>query len=388
MFRVQVLDAISSAGLGQFPSELYLMVSKMENSDAILVRSAILHGQKFPISLKAVGRAGVGVDNIPVEELSRSGVVVFNTPGANANAVKEVVLSCLTAAARNIAPAFEFVRNLQGTDEDIKKVLEVGKGQFRGIEIAGKTLGVVGLGAVGGEVANGALFLGMRVLGFDPDITVEGAWKLSPQVQPAHSLDEVLSRADFITFHVPLSATTQNMIDTSRLEKMRDGVIVLNFSREGIVDEAALISALDSGKVRAYVTDFPTSKVKGHPRVSSLPHVGALTQESEENCARMIAQQVRDFLEDGNIHNSVNFPEISLPRSTEFRLVVANVNVPEMIAQITTTVGRAGVNIDNMENRHRGNVAYNILDLDEPVDQFVLRALRRIDGVTMVRAIN
>jgi D-3-phosphoglycerate dehydrogenase len=310
---------------------------------------------------------------------------VFNTPGANANAVKELVVVGLLIACRRVLPALEFARGLSGSDAEIHKAVEAGKKQFVGFELPGRTLGVIGLGAIGRLVANTGVSLGMRVIGFDPGLTVEGAWQLSSQVGKARTLDELLGAADFITVHVPLSQATRHLLNADRLRITKEGVVVLNFARDGIVDDAAVVDALDAGRVDAYVTDFPGAVTVGHPRAVALPHLGASTAEAEENCAVMVADQVRDFLEDGIIRNAVNFPEVIVSRGTPDRLICANANVPNMLSRISEAFGRAGLNIHNMANMSRGDLAYTVVDLDGAVPDEVAEQIAGIDGVLMVR---
>jgi D-3-phosphoglycerate dehydrogenase len=347
-----------------------------------------MHDMDIPASLKAVGRAGAGVNNIPVDKMSARGIPVFNAPGANANAVKELVIASMLIACRNICAAWEFSRNLEGDDASIDKQTEAGKKNYAGFELPGRTLGVVGLGAIGREVANAAIALGMKVIGFDPGITVEGAWRLSSSVQKAASFDEMVSKADFITFHVPLIDATRNMLNAERLRNAKKGLVVLNFARKGIVDDEAMVAAIDSGKVYGYVCDFPTNLLKQHPRVITLPHLGASTQEAEDNCAVMVAEQVRDYLENGNVVNSVNFPEVVMSRSEgTYRLTVVNSNVPNMLSQISTDLGKAGLNIVDMLNKSRGDLAYTVVDVDRPVPDNVAAEIAIISGVLAVRVV-
>ncbi|MGE0079908.1 MAG: 3-phosphoglycerate dehydrogenase, partial [Thiohalomonadaceae bacterium] len=325
MYKVLTLNNISVAGLERLPRERYEVASEIQHPDAILVRSYDMHDMDIPSSLKAVGRAGAGVNNIPVDRMSAHGIPVFNAPGANANAVKELVLAGMLLACRNVCQAWDFARQLQGDDEEIDRQTESGKKRFAGFELPGRTLGVVGLGAIGREVANAAIGLGMKVIGFDPGITVEGAWRLSSQVQKAGSVDEMLPQVDFITFHVPLIDATRHMINADRLKRMKKSAVLLNFSRKGIIDDEAVVAALDAGRLYAYVCDFPTNSLKNHPRVITLPHLGASTAEAEDNCAVMVAEQVRDYLENGNVCNSVNFPEVVMARAEgTYRLAVVN----------------------------------------------------------------
>ena len=385
MYRVLTLNRISPKGLDRLPESRFTIGDDIADPDAILVRSAKLHDYEIPISLKAVGRAGAGVNNIPVDRMSARGIPVFNTPGANANAVKELVILGLILGCRRILPALEFARGLSGTDAEIHAAVEAGKTQFVGFELPGRTLGVIGLGAIGRLVANTGVALGMRVIGFDPGLTVEGAWQLSSSVGKARTLDELLAASDFVTVHVPLTDATRHLIDAEKLEAMQPGVVVLNFARDGIVDDAAAVDALESGRVYAYVTDFPGRAVLAHPRAVALPHLGASTAEAEENCAVMAADQVRDFLEDGVVRNSVNFPEVVVSRGTPHRLICANANVPNMLSRISDAFGRAGINIHNMANMSRGELAYTVVDLDAEVPDEVAAQIGGIDGVLMVR---
>ncbi|WP_127477078.1 phosphoglycerate dehydrogenase [Sulfurivermis fontis] len=388
MYKILTLNNISVAGLERLPRERYEVASEIQHPDAILVRSYKMHDMDIPASLKAVGRAGAGVNNIPVEKMSARGIPVFNAPGANANAVKELVIASMLMACRNIGAAWDFARGLEGDDASIDKQTEAGKKDYAGFELPGRTLGVVGLGAIGREVANAAIALGMKVIGFDPGITVEGAWRLSSQVQKAASFDEMIGKVDFITFHVPLIDATRNMLNAARLAMAKKGLVVLNFARKGIVDDEAVVAAIDSGKVYGYVCDFPTNLLKRHPRVVTLPHLGASTQEAEDNCAVMVAEQVRDYLENGNVVNSVNFPEVVMGRSEgTYRLTVVNSNVPNMLSQISSDLGKAGLNIIDMLNKSRGDLAYTVVDVDRPVPEKVVREIAAIDGVLAVRVI-
>jgi D-3-phosphoglycerate dehydrogenase len=389
MYKILTLNNISSTGLDRLPREGYEVASEFQNPDAILLRSFKMHDMAIPASLRAVGRAGAGVNNIPVDKMSEKGVVVFNAPGANSNAVKELVIAGMLLACRNIAQAWDFARNLEGTDEEIGKATEAGKKNFGGFELPGRTLGVVGLGAIGVRIANAAVALGMKVIGFDPGITVKGAWQLDAAVKQAGSIDELLNNSDFITFHVPLIEATKNLINADRLKNMKDNVVVLNFARNGIVDDAAMVAALDSGKAYAYVCDFPSNLLKQHPRVITLPHLGASTREAEENCAIMVADQVREYLENGNITNSVNFPEVVMPRADgTHRLTIANANVPNMLGQISSDLAKAGLNIVDMLNKSRGELAYTVLDVDQTIPQTIIDEIAAIKGVLAVRAID
>ncbi|HWX69921.1 MAG TPA: phosphoglycerate dehydrogenase [Steroidobacteraceae bacterium] len=384
--RILTLNQISPRGLTRFPADRYEVGAGFADPDAILVRSAELNGTRIAPRVRAIGRAGVGVNNIPVAEMSRRGIPVFNTPGANANAVKELVLAGLFLAARNIAPAWLFARGLSGDDAAIEEAVEAGKKRFVGFELPGRTLGVVGLGAVGVEVANSALALGMKVLGYDPQLTVQRAWQLSSSVEQALSLDDLFARSDAITVHVPLTDATRALVNAARLELMRASGTILNFARAAIVDEAAVLAALDAGKLHAYVCDFPTRALNDHPRVITLPHLGASTGEAEENCAIMVAEQVRDFLENGNIRNSVNYPDTVLPRMPgTTRLGVANRNVPNMVGQISTCLAAHGINIADLLNKSRGEYAYTLIDADGVLGEELLERIRAIDGVLSAR---
>ena len=387
MHQILTLNNISPLGLARLPKDHYRVGSDIREPDAILVRSAKMHDMEIPKSLKAVGRAGAGVNNIPVPKMSARGIPVFNAPGANANAVKELVIAGLVLGCRHICEAWDFARNLNGSDEEIHKAVEAGKKQFGGFELPGRTLGVIGLGAIGRNVANAAVTLGMKVIGYDPGLTVEGAWQLSSSVQKARSVEDLLKNVDFITFHVPLTDKTRHTINAERLKLMKDGVVILNFAREGIVDDQAVSAAIKAKKVYAYICDFPSNLLKNHPHVIALPHLGASTHEAEENCAIMVAEQVRDFLENGNIRNSVNFPEVVVSRGSDHRIVVANANVPNMLGQISEAFGEAGVNIHDMVNMSRGDLAYTVVDLDSPVPESVVTRLRAIQGVLMARVL-
>ncbi len=385
MFKILTLNTISPAGLERLPRDRYEIASEIQHPDAILVRSADMHGLAIPETLKAVGRAGAGVNNIPVERMSARGIPVFNAPGANANAVKELVLAGMLLACRNICQAWDFARHLQGDDGAIHAQVEAGKKRFVGYELPGRTLGVIGLGAVGRLVANMGVALGMKVLGFDPGITVEGAWQLSAEVRKARGTDELVSRVDFLSVHVPLVEATRHLINADRLRSMRKGVVILNFSREGVVDDGAVLAALGAGRVHAYVCDFPGALLLGHERVIVLPHLGASTQEAEANCAVMVAEQVREYLEHGNVTNAVNFPEVTMPRAEGSRIAIVNSNVPNMVGQFSTVMAQAGLNILDMLNKSRGGLAYTLADVDRPVTAEVIERIARIEGVMAVR---
>ncbi|WP_129649306.1 phosphoglycerate dehydrogenase [Peristeroidobacter agariperforans] len=388
MFRVLTLNNISVRGLERLPRDGYEVASALSDPHAILVRSADMHSIDIPSSVIGVGRAGAGTNNIPVSRLSARGVPVFNAPGANANAVKELVITGMFLAARNVCQAWDYARNLKGSDEELDVAVEQGKKKFVGYELPSRTLGVIGLGAVGVEVANAAHLLGMRVLGFDPQITVQRAWQLSSGVQQALSLDDLFSRCDMVTVHVPLMEATRGFVNAARLRLLKDNGVVLNFSRAAIVDEKAVVEALDSGKLGAYICDFPTNAVKNHPKVVALPHLGASTGEAEENCAIMVADTLKDFLENGNIRHSVNFPEAVLPRTANStRLSISNENVPNMVGQISTALANARLNIADLLNKSRGELAYTLIDVDGQVPAGVLDQLRKIEGVLNVRAL-
>jgi D-3-phosphoglycerate dehydrogenase len=388
MYKIQTLNNISVAGLDRLPRDQYEIASELSSPDAILVRSAKMHDLKLPPSVKAIGRAGAGVNNIPVDAMTATGIPVFNAPGANANAVKELVVAGMLMAARNIGQAWRFAADLGGTDPEINKAVEAGKKQFVGFELPGRTLGVVGLGAIGVKVANAARALGMHVIGYDPTITVRAAWALESDVEQALSVDDLVAKSDFITFHVPLTDTTRSMINAERLQLMKPRSVLLNFARNGIIDDAAVVSALEAGHLYAYVCDFPSNLLKDHPRVITLPHLGASTAEAEENCAIMVAEQVRDWLENGNVTNSVNFPEINLPRAEDgFRIAVVNSNVPNMLGQVSTDLAEAGLNIIDMLNKSRGEIAVTLIDVDQAPSDAAVQRIRDIDGVLSVRCL-
>jgi D-3-phosphoglycerate dehydrogenase / 2-oxoglutarate reductase len=385
-FRIQTLNNISVLGLERLPRERYEVASELARPDAILVRSADMHALELPPSVLAVGRAGAGVNNVPVDVLSRRGVPVFNAPGANANAVKELVLAGLFLAARNICQAWDFAPSLSGDDKASDEATEKGKKNFVGFELPGRTLGVIGLGAIGVEVANSAEKLGMKVLGYDPQITVQRAWQLSSSVEQALSLDDLFARADIITVHVPLADGTRGLVNESRLKLMRRSGVILNFSRAPIVDDAAIVAALDAGRLHAYICDFPKNALKDHAKVITLPHLGASTGEAEENCAIMVADTVRDFLENGNIRNCVNFPEAVLPRTQNTtRFAIANSNVPNMVGQISTCLAAGKLNIAELLNKSRGEYAYTLVDAEGEVGDSLLAEIRAIGGVLSAR---
>ena len=385
MFKVQTFNSIAAAGLERLPAEQYEVGPAVENPDAIILRSHDLHGVEIPVSVAAVGRAGAGVNNIPVASLSARGVPVFNAPGANANAVKELAVAGMLLAARNIIAARDYVKGLSETGAALNKAVEAGKKQFVGYELPGRTLGVIGLGAIGVEVANVALALGMKVVGFDPAITVRRAWQLSSGVEQVESLEQLFRVADFVSVHVPLVDATKGLINTDRLALMKKGGVLINFARGGIADAAAVRAALDTGALRSYVCDFPTPELIAHPDVIALPHLGASTAEAEENCAVMVANNVRDFLENGNVRFSVNFPQSVLPRNGAVRITIANANVPNMVGQISTCLAAANLNIADLLNKSLGDLAYTIVDLDGEVSDETIDSIRQIDGVLALR---
>ena len=388
-FRVQTFNAISGAGLSRFPDDLYDVGASLADPDALLVRSAKLHDTPIPDSVLAVARAGAGTNNIPVADMTERGVPVFNTPGANANAVKELVLAGLFIASRNLIPAARFAHTLEGDDAAIARAVEAGKKQFIGFELPGRTLGVIGLGAIGVQVANAALGLGLSVVGFDPGISVEHAWHLSAEVERAESIEDVFRRADILTVHVPLIEATRDLVSTQRIALMKDSAVILNFARAEIVDEGAVISALDADALRGYVCDFPSTNVHKHPKCISLPHLGASTREAESNCAIMAVDELRGFLEDGQVHNSVNFPEAVMPREEgTHRVLIVNRNVPNMVGQVSTIVAQHGENIANLLNRSRGELAVTLVDVEGEVELPTLEELRGIDGVLSARLIS
>lgn len=385
--KILTLNAISKRGLARLP-ESYAVGSDLAEPDAILVRSQDMHAMAIPESVLAIGRAGAGTNNIPVKAMSERGVVVFNAPGANANAVKELVIAGMLMGARNLAPAMRFVAGLEGDAESLHKQVEAGKKNFVGHELPGRTLGVIGLGAIGSLVADAAIRLGMHVIGFDPEITVDAAWRLPSQVKKAQSVDELVKHADFISLHTPLVPATRGLINAERVRHLRKGCVLLNFARDGIVDEEAVLAGLNEGKLQAYVCDFPSNLLKPHPGFVALPHLGASTEEAEENCAIMVAEQVADYLEHGHILNSVNFPDVAMARESAFRLAIANANVPNMLGQISTALAAAGLNIHNMVNKSKGEMAFTLVDVDSAPGKAVIKQLAAIQGVLHVRNIS
>jgi D-3-phosphoglycerate dehydrogenase / 2-oxoglutarate reductase len=385
MYKVLTMNKIDAVGLKLFPNNRYEVAEDLSNPDAILVRSASLHDTELPNSVKVVARAGAGVNNIPIEKLTRLGIPILNTPGANANAVKELVIAGMLLACRNLCQAWDYVRNLNGNNEAIHSQVERDKKQFSGFELPGKTLGVLGLGNVGVKVANTAVALGMRVIGYDPTITVKRAWELSANVEEVNHLNDLFAQADFISLHIPLTPETKDMIGDARLQIVKPGMTLLNFARDGIIDKTALHAALEAGRIGTYVCDFPCEHLKGHRKVISLPHLGASTREAEETCAMMAVQQIRDYLEHGTIANAVNFPTVKMPFSKGLRLAITNANVPSMVAQISTKLAAVGLNIIDLVNRSCNEIAYTLIDVDGQVHANLMQEIAAIDGVIQVR---
>ncbi len=385
MQKILTINAIAKVGLVRFPSEGYEVGSKVVDPDAIMVRSQNLHDMVFPPSLKAIGRAGAGVNNIPVEKMSERGMPVFNAPGANANAVKELVIAGLLIGSRNIAPALSFVSGLSGDDKTLHKLVEEGKKAFSGTELPGRTLGIIGLGKIGSLVADAAIKLGMSVIGFDPHITVDAAWSLPSAVKKANSIEEVMKVSDYVTIHVPLVDATRNLINATRLGLLKKSAILLNFARDGIVNDEAIVAAIKAQTVRGYICDFPAQALQGVPGVIATPHLGASTEEAEDNCAIMVADQLRDYLENGNIRNAVNLPDVILDRESPYRLCICNANVPNMVGQISTAMAGAGLNIHNMLNKSRGELAYTMVDVDSQIPPELINQIKAIAGVRAVR---
>ena len=384
-YSVQVFNKIASEGLKRLADQSYETGESLSAPDAFLLRSYSLHDYQIPSSVEAIARAGAGVNNIPVDDCTKDGIVVFNTPGANANAVKELVIAGLILSSRKIYQGINWTNALKGQGEAIPKLVEKGKSNYAGPEIQGKTLGVVGLGAIGMLVANAAESLGMRVIGYDPYISIDAAWQLSKYVRKAPSLDVLLRQSDYITLHVPLVDSTRNFLNTSRFAQMKNGVRILNFARAGLINREDLFEAIDNQKVSCFVTDFPDETLVGHPNIIPFPHLGASTPESEKNCAIMAVEQLQDYLENGNIKNSVNFPSADIPRTSGPRLTVTNENVPAMVGQITNVLAEQQINISDMLNQHRGEIAYNIIDLDDNIKEEQIEKLREIEGVINVR---
>lgn len=385
IFNILTLNQISSVGLSCLPANHYRIGNDIVNPDAILVRSHDMLTMDIPKNVIAIGRAGAGTNNIPVREMNLRGVPVFNTPGANANAVKELVLAGMLLASRNLIPALQFVEDLRGDDTVLHKQTEKGKKQFSGIELPGRTLGIIGLGKIGKLVADAAIELGMKVIGYDPNITIDAAWRLSAAVKKAHSIEELLRNSDFITLHVPLLDTTRHLINEESVKNMKQGSTLLNFSRDGIVNEDSVLSGINDNIIKYYVCDFPTQKLLHQKAVVTLPHLGASTLEAEENCAVMVVNQLIDYLENGNITNTVNFPDVIMDRESPYRVAVANANVPNLLGQISTNMAQAGLNIHNMTNKSRGKMAYTLVDVDSPVPQETIDNITAISGVLMAR---
>lgn len=387
MYKILTLNNISPLGLERLPSDQYDVSDQQASPDAIILRSHKMHEMEIPASLRAVGRAGSGVNNIPLDKMNAAGVAVFNAPGANANAVKELLIGSLFLAARNLSQAVQYVEALQGDDTEVSKMVEAGKKKFAGYELPGKTIGVIGLGAIGRMVANSCIDLGMKVIGFDPGLTVEGAWELSPQVDRASSVEQILPKLDFLTVHVPLIDATRDLINAKNVGKLKSSAVVLNLARGGIVNDEAVCDALDAGQLSCYVTDFPNNRTQKSAKVIGLPHLGASTAQAEDNCAIMVAEQVKEYLENGNVINSVNFPNVCMPRGSDNRLVVCNSNVPNMVGQISTLMADASLNINDMINQSRGGLAYTIVDVDSEIPDSVVDAIKRIDGIMLARII-
>ena len=385
IFRVHTLNQISAKGLNLFAENRYTIGAQVTEPDAILVRSHNMLEMDIPESVLAIGRAGAGTNNVPVQDMNVRGIPVFNAPGANANAVKELVLSGMLLAARNLIPAIHFAENLKGSSSTLHKLAEKGKKQFSGVELPGRTLGIIGLGAIGRLVADAAIGLGMRVTGYDPEITVDAAWNLSSEVKKSLNIENLLQHSNFVTLHVPLLDATRHLINDKQVRNMKKGMILLNFSRDGIVDEDAVLTGIESGIIKYYVCDFPSQKLQHHPAVITMPHLGASTLEAEENCSIMVVKQTIDYLENGNITNTVNFPNLTIERESPYRIAVANSNMPNMLGQISTSMAKAGLNIRNMGNKSRGEMAYTLVDVDSPVPQEAIEKLGLIPGVLMVR---
>ncbi len=385
MKTIAMLNKIAKVGTDRLDPAKYTLTNEVDNPEGILVRSAVMHDMALGDNLMAIARAGAGVNNIPIEACTERGIVVFNTPGANANGVKELALCALFLAARNIVGGIEWAKTLSG--DDVAKAVEKGKSAYAGTELKGKTLGVIGLGAIGGMVANVAVHLGMNVIGCDPFLSVEGAWNLNHHVVKATSYDEIYEKADYITLHVPATKDTKGMICEANIAKMKDGVKLINLSRADLVVAADVAAAMASGKMGAYVTDFPTAEVLAIPGVVAIPHLGASTEESEDNCAIMAARELDDYLANGNIKNSVNFPTVEMPRSTNCRICCLHENVPEVLSKITKVVSADGANIENMTNKSRGNVAYTIVDATGDVSAATEELIRTIDGMIRARVI-
>ncbi|MDD3324336.1 MAG: phosphoglycerate dehydrogenase [Sulfurospirillaceae bacterium] len=388
MYKIQTLNKISPKGLNLFGHDNYEVASELTSADAIILRSFKMHDMELPKSLKAIGRAGAGTNNIPIDICSERGIVVFNTPGANANAVKELVLAGMLLSSRDIVAGVNWAQSLKNEGDNVPPLVEKGKSQFDGCELKGKTLGVVGLGAIGALVANDALALGMKVVGYDPYLSVEAAWQISSRVEKASGLEDLLGKVDYLTIHVPLLDSTKGMYNAEKFAMMKQGIKIMNFARGELINNADIIKALQSGKVSTYVTDFPSADLLGMKGVIPIPHLGASTQESEENCAIMASSQLKDFLETGNIINSVNFPNCVLPfRPNLKRLLIANKNIPNMISEITSLLAKNGINIYDMLNKSKGDIAYTIIDTEDNLQEAIIEQISGIAGIKMVRMI-
>jgi len=387
MYKILTLNNISPLGLDRLPTDNYQISDDESSPDAIILRSYKMHDMEIPSTVKAVGRAGAGVNNIPLDKMSAAGIPVFNAPGANANAVKELLVGSLFLAARNLSQAIQYTNELEGDDAELSKLVEAGKKKFAGYEVPGKTIGVIGLGAIGRMVANTCVNLGMKVIGFDPGLTVDGAWQLSSEVTRANSVEEILPQVDFLTVHVPLIDATRDLINTNNVGKLHSNAVVINLARGGIINDEAVCAALDAEKLGCYVTDFPNNRTKKSSRVIGLPHLGASTAEAEDNCAIMVADQIKEYLETGNVVNSVNFPNVSLPKGSDHRIVICNANVPNMVSQISTIMADANLNINDMINQSRGDIAYTIVDVDSEIPQSALEAIKQLDGIMIARIV-
>ena len=385
MYKVKIFNNIATSGLERLDSNKYQIIDDLSKSTSIVLRSHKLTEDNIPLSIDAIGRAGAGVNNIPVDAMSDRGVPVFNAPGANANAVKELTIASLLIAARNICIARDYVRSLDPQKIDIKKSVEAGKKQFAGIELPGRTLGVVGLGSIGVSVANTALALGMKVVGFDPNVTINNAWKLSSGVQKVESLEEIFQRSDAVTIHVPLIDETKDLINSKSINLLKKGSILINFSRAGIVNTDDILKSLDNDGLSCYVCDFPEPNIMFHEKIIALPHLGASTHEAEENCAIMVIENLKDYLENGNINYSVNFPEANMQRNSAYRLTIANKNIPNMVGQITAILAAENLNIEDLLNKSSGSLAYTILDVDKEISKDVLGKISDIDGIMRLR---
>jgi len=387
MYKVLTYNSIAPVGLERFPRDRYEIASEIQNPDAIILRSYNLHGVPIPDSVKAIGRAGAGTNNIPITDYSNRGIPVFNAPGANANAVKELTLAGMLLASRHICSAWRYTQNLNADDQNLSALIEQGKGQFAGSELMGKTLAVLGLGAIGVKVANAAFELGMNVIGYDPMLTIEHAWQLSSKISRAANIDDLISRADYISLHVPLNEHTQHVINTSRLALVKHGAVLLNFSRDQVVDEQAVVQSLDQGYLGQYICDFPSKALMHHPNITTLPHLGASTQEAEDNCAIMVADQIRDYLEHGIIKNAVNLPDVVMPERAGYRVSVVNQNVPNMVGQISCAIADAKLNILNLVNKSKGDLAYTLIDVEAEIPEATLLQIKSIKGILSARTI-